>query len=650
MARRNIVGALAPLLLIAACSGGGGNSSSDNPSSSAADPASTASSTNPVDDNQVTASPETLTAGTNPDLVKDIEIAEKAGGGKAASTGPRRNIRNPPAAQTTTERNAFRLLQQTTFGGTEAGIAEVVKKGPKLWLAEQFAMPVSTFGYANNDLIHKTTAKDFCNEQFAAGTPARDNCWRDWFSSDPLKLDFFYQASVGTDQLRQRVGFALSQILVVSDVEVHGTYGLSDYYQMLRDQAFGNYRDILKRVTLHPLMGEYLNMVNNDSSDPNENYARELLQLFSVGTCELNPDASLKGSTCIPTYDNNKVRDYAYALTGWTYPKGGIDPWCDRATNPWCGWTNPKYIKGTMEAVAAKHDSQPRALLSGISLAAGHTPEAALEAVLDSVMNHPNTAPFMSLRLIQSLVKSNPSSGYVQRVASAFTSGKFDTFGEGKRGDLKATIAAIVLDAEARDDNSANTATAGMLRDPVIRMINSVRALNGFTDGERMGKYGWGTALSQPVFNSPSVFNFYSPEYRLPGNASIYAPQFQLASANTNLAWPNFANDLIYWWYNKGEGLSAKTDMLGTKGTKLNYAVFESGAADPDALVARLDRLLTGGTLSPAARTAVVTALKEYTDKDTWLTQPDNSSTWQRERFRTAAYLLLSSPHFQIQK
>ncbi len=598
-------------------------------------------------------STETLAAGTNPAQVKPDSAAAggtTSTGGTVATTGPQQDIPNAPPSQPISEKNAFRLLQQATFGATEAGITEAVKKGPRLWLAEQFVMPTSTFGSINNDAIHKTALKDFCNDQFAAGTPARDNCWRDWYSADPLKFDFFYQASTGTDQLRQRVGFGLSQILVVSEVEVNGTYGLSDYFQMLRNHSFANYRDLLKKVTLHPMMGEYLNMVNNDSKEPNENYARELLQLFTVGTCELNPDASLKSGKCIPTYNNTIVRDYAYAMTGWTYPDGGVDPWCDRAVNSWCGWTKPKYLKGSMQGVAAAHDQQPRQLLGGLGLAASRTPEAALETVLDSLMNHPNTAPFISVRLIRSLVKSNPSPAYIQRVAAAFTTGKHDIFGEGKRGDLKATIAAVLLDAEARDDAGASEASAGMKRDPVVLMINSVRALNGFTDGDRMGKYGWGSALSQPVFNSPSIFSYYSPDYNLPGSTTMYAPQFQLSNANTNLGWPNYVNELVYWWYNKGAGLVPKADLAGSKGTKINYDVFERDAADPDALVARLDRLLTGGTLSPAAKAAVVAAMKEYTDKDTRLTNADMATSWQRERFRTAAYLLLSSPHYQIQK
>jgi uncharacterized protein (DUF1800 family) len=636
------------LALVAGCSGGGGGSNT------ASDPSSATGQATNNGAVQTNASEQTKAAGTNPLQMRPPDEIVTASGGSVATTGPTQDLANAPAPQPTSERDAFRLLQQATFGANEASIAETTRKGPRAWLAEQFATPISKYGYTTRDAIHTLGKKDFCMETTVAGTPARDNCWRDWYSADPLKFEFFIQASSGTDQLRQRMGFALSQIFVVSNNEVYGTYGLSDYFQLLRDRAFTNYRDVMRGVATHPIMGQYLNMVNNDAADPNENFARELLQLFAVGTCELNANGSMKGGTCTPTYDNSIVRDYAYALTGWTYPVGGVDPYCDRATNPYCGWTNPEYLKGSMVNVPAKHDKAPRKLLSGINLAAGHTPDAALEAVLDSVMNHPNMAPFVSLRMIQALVKSNPSPDYILRVGSAFNSGKFETFGTGVRGDLQSTIAAVLLDAEARDGiktgASAISPTAGMKREPVLQMINAVRAFNGFTDGDRMGIYGFGSELSQPVFNSPSVFNFFSPEYRLPGRQDLYAPQFQLSNANTNLTWPNFVNQVIYWWYNKGAGLPPKPDVVGATGTKIDYVSFEKDAPDTSVLVDRLDRLLTGGSLSKTAKAAVVAAVNEYTPADTWLTDPGNASSWQRERFKTAAYLLLASPHYQIQK
>ena len=637
---------------LAACSGSGSGDSTDEPKLDTA----TKIGTNPAQimpGNIVAAVPAKSLNGPNqvssgaPQVTLTGATAPPSSG-TVAVTGPSTTaLENAPPEQPISEKGAFRLLQQASFGPTEAGIQEAKAKGPRRWLAEQFAMPVSTFGYRDRDAIHKWPDKNtgFC-DQFATGTAERDQCWRDWYSSDLIKLDFFKQASLGTDQLRQRVGFALSQILVVSEIEVSGTYGLSDYFQMLRDRAFGSYRDVLLSAAMHPAMGEYLNMVNNDASDPNENFARELLQLFSIGTCELNADGTLKGGKCQATYDNAMVREYAFSLTGWTYPVGGVNPWC--TSN--CGWKNPTYLKGKMVGVATQHDTRTHKLLAGTSVAVNSNPAQALNAVVDSLMNHPNIAPFVSKRLIQALVSSNPSPAYVGRVAAAFNAGKYETFGTATKGDLTATLAAILLDAEARDDSSTASATGGMLRDPVIMMVSAVRALNGYTDGERMGKYGWGSSLSQPVFNSPSVFNFYAPDYPLPGVAGMVGPQFQLANANTSLGWFNFANDLVYWWHNKGAGLLPKGDLLGSTGTKLSYAVFEPDAENIAKLVDRLDRLLTGGALGSAGQAAVASALAEYSARDTWLADLNNQSSWQRERVKTAAYLILASPHYQIQK
>jgi uncharacterized protein (DUF1800 family) len=622
--RFRVLGAIAMSIVLVACSSG--------TSDLASAPASSAPST----------------AGTNPDQLVPSQAGTSQGGTIAMSGPSAAAVRNAPAESPLSEKGAFRLLQQASFGATEAGIVEAKAKGPRRWIAEQFVMPVSTYGYRDRDAIHKWADKNtsFC-DQFSAGSPERNNCWRDWISSELIKLEFFKHASLGTDQLRQRMAFALSQIVVTSEVEVSGLYGLADYHQRLRDLAFTNYREVLKLAATHPVMGQYLNMVNNDATDPNENFARELLQLFSLGTCLLNVDGSLKSGRCEATYNNDLVREYAFALTGWTYPVGGVNPWC---ANNKCGWENPTYLKGAMVAVETAHDKQVRRLLSGVTLASGHGASQALESVLDSLMNHPNIAPFIGKQLIQFFVSSNPSPAYISRVATAFIEGKFETFGTGVKGDLQATLAAVLLDDEARNDATFDSAAAGKLREPVVMMVSAVRALNGYTDGERMGKSGWGSSLSQPLFNSPSVFNFYAPDYPLPGNPGVVAPQFQLVNANTTLGWSNFANDLVYWWYGKGQGVAPNVELLGSTGTKVSYAAFESDAADSAKLIDRLDRLLTGGKVSATGRRAIATALDVYTSADGWLADANNQSSWQRERVKTAAYLLISSPHFQVQR
>ena len=249
-------------------------------------------------------------------------------------------------------------------------LAEAMRQGPRKYLLAQMDQPVSRYSYSTSagqrrSAIHTAGAMDFC--QTVSG--GQENCWRDYYSSLPVQWEFFRHAVSNPDQLRQRLAFALSQIMVTSDRELDGTYGFAEYHQMLRDHAFGNYRTVLEKVITSPFMGAYLNMADNDPADPNENFAREMLQLFSIGACELEEDGSLRSGKCVATYSNEIVRNYAYALTGWTYPAGGVDPWCD-ANCSRSRWTNPRYYRGPMLAKASHHDQQPRPLLSGVVAAA----------------------------------------------------------------------------------------------------------------------------------------------------------------------------------------------------------------------------------------------------------------------------------------
>jgi uncharacterized protein (DUF1800 family) len=483
------------------------------------------------------------------------------------------------------------------------------------------ALPASTYSSGGTGAVHQHTAStDFC-------VGRGDNCWRDWSSSTPLVWDFYRNAVDRPDQLRQRVALALQQILVVSEVEVSGTYGLRSHHNMLLNNAFGNYREILRKVSLSPVMGDYLDNVNNDKSAPNENFARELLQLFAIGTCELNVDGSLQGGTCRSTYDNDVVREYAYALTGWTYPAGGSTPY-----GCWPRGANCRYLDGDMVPVADFHDSQARTLLSGVSLPAGHTATAALNAVLDSLMVHPNTAPFVSKQLIQHLVTSNPSPAYVQRVATAFTTGRSGTFGRGQRGDMQATVAAILLDPEAR--SAAPGPSAGRLREPVQLFTGALRALNGRTDGDALG-WWWGDELRQHIFRSPSVFNFYPPDYPLAGT-SLVGPAFGIHNANTALQRVNFINYLVFW-----NGSNPNTSVPNALGTRINLTAFTTDAADPARLVDRLSLLALGETLPPTSRSAVIQAVSAYT-------QQSSGNDYLNQRTRQAAYLIFSSPQYQV--
>jgi uncharacterized protein (DUF1800 family) len=523
----------------------------------------------------------------------------------------------------TTLRDAARLADQATFGATEALLTSMRTQGVEAWLAAQFAATGSSYTRGGDATIHTTLVEDFCATR-------NSHCWRDYFSTEPLMWDFYRNAVTQTDQLRQRVAFALSQINVVSSVEVAGTYGFRHHHNMLLGNAFGNYREVLRRVALSPVMGDYLDNVNNDKVNPNENFSRELLQLFAIGTCKLNLNGTLESGRCVPTYDNEAVRNYAFALTGWTYAPGGVSVW-----GCWPRGANCAYLGADMVAAPTLADNQARTLLGGYSVPAVRTPAAALNTVLDSLMAQPSMAPFIGKQLIQHLVKSNPTSAYVARVSAAFNSGRYvggtRSFGSGVKGDLTATVAAVLLDTEAR--NSAPPLVAEKLREPVMMMTGLLRALNGTTDGGAMG-WWWGEAMRQHVFRSPSVFNFFPPDYPIIGTRLV-GPAFGIFNVNTAFSRLNYINQLVIWG-----GMTVDTSIPGALGTRVSLTAFEADADNPTVLVDRLANLATGGRMTSASKQAIVAAVAAWT--------PQQSASWRAERVKTAAYLVFASPAYQV--
>ena len=532
----------------------------------------------------------------------------------------------PAVATDAATRDAVRLATQASFGPSEVLIADIRTKGSSAWVANQMTLASSRYISGGSNAVHRVTSNiGFCDQAANKGP----ECWRNNYSTVPLLWDFYRNATTRPDQLRQRVAFALQQIVVVSGTEADGTYGFRNYHNVLLDNAFGNYRQVLKKVALSPVMGDFLNNVNNDKAAPNENFAREFLQLFSVGTCLLNADGSLRGGACAPTYDNDVVRAYAYALTGWTYPAGGATPW-----GCWPQGTNCRYYAGDMVPVASRHDTQPRTLLSGVSLPNGHLAPAALEAVLDSVMQHPNTAPFIGRQLIQHLVSSNPSPAYTSRVASAFTSGRHANFGTGQRGDLAATVAAVLLDPEAR---SATTAyNAGKLRDPVLMFTGVLRGLNGQSDGDALS-WWWGEELREHVFRPPSVFSFFSPDYPVAGTALV-GPAFGIHNANAALQRLNYLTYLLDWG-----GSTPNSSVPNATGTTIDLSRFTADAADAGRLVDRLSVIATGQALPAGTRSEIIKAVS-------WWTASTDATNWRTNRVKAAAYLVFASPDFQVQR
>ena len=532
----------------------------------------------------------------------------------------------PPPAVDAAVRDAVRLATQASFGNTEALAAEIKTQGASRWIASQMTLASSRYSSGGNGTVHQNTSNTgYCDQPAHAGP----HCWRDNYSTVPLVWDFYRNAIARPDQLRQRVAFALQQIVVVSGTEADGTYGFRNYHNTLLDNAFGNYRQVLKKVALSPVMGDFLNNVNNDKSAPNENFARELLQLFAVGTCQLNADGSLRGGACAPTYDNDMVRSYAYALTGWTYPAGGATPW-----GCWPKGTHCRYYGGDMVPVETRHDTVARTLMSGVTLAAGHKAPAALEAVLDSLIAHPNTAPFIGKQLIQQLVSSNPSPAYVGRVSAAFVAGRYSTFGTGQRGDLAATVAAVLLDPEARSANLI--ANGGKLRDPVLMFTSVLRGLNGRSDGDALS-WWWGEELREHVFRPPSVFSFYPPDYPVAGTALV-GPSFGIHNANAALQRLNYLTYLLEWG-----GSKPTVDVPNAIGTQVDLSKFSSDAADAGKLVDRLSVIATGQPLPAATREEIIKAVS-------WWTVSTDKTNWQINRAKMAAYLVFATPNFQVQR
>jgi len=556
---------------------------------------------------------------------------------EAAAAEARRSALAVSQLTAPSQLDAVRFAQQATMGANEALITTLQSRGLPGWLKDQMALSNSryTSGAANGDAIHKNVSEvGFCDQPAQSGNP---NCWRDYYSTDPLIWDFYRNATGQTDQLRQRVALALHQILVVSGYEVSGTYGIRNYQNNFLTLAFGNYRDVLRKVVLSPVMGDYLDHVNNSPTAPNENFAREMLQLFSLGTCQLQKNGNYVGGKCQPVYDNDMVRNYAFALTGWTYPVGGSASW-----GCWPTGANCQYYGGDMVPAPALRNSSARTLLGGVAVPAGADAATALERVLDSVMGHANIGPFLAKQLIQQLVSSNPTPLYVQHVATAFNNGKFKyvdgdktiSFGAGVKGDLAATVAAVLLDPEARD-TTVNPANGGKLRSPALFFTSALRVMNGFSDGASLS-WWWGESLKQHMFNPPSVFSYYPPRYPVAGTSKLVGPEFGIHNANGALNRLNYLTYLFDW-----DGSTPDATIPNAIGTKIKVDAFLTSASDATALVDRMSLVMLGQPLAATPRQKVIDAVG-------WWTVQRDSQNWQSKRVRAAAYLIMASPDYQV--
>jgi uncharacterized protein (DUF1800 family) len=500
------------------------------------------------------------------------------------------------AAVLATAPAAVRFLEQSTFGPTNALIAQVQASGFTSFLTSQFAATASTYPDPASTVTSIT----------------------------PTAQIFFTNAMNNPDQLRQRVAFALSQIFVTSNVTV-APQGMAPYMRTLSTDAFTNYRTIMQDVTLTPAMGLYLNMVNNDKPNTtngthaNENYSRELMQLFTLGLNLINEDGSLQldaNGNPIPTYSQAQVTAFGRVYTGWTYP---TEPGSTLVIH------NPQYFLGPMELFASNHDTGSKTLLEGTTLAAGQTGTADLQGALDNIFNHPNMPPFVSALLIQHLVTSNPSPAYVKRVADVFQAGVFQGFGTGTRGDMQAVIAAILLDPEARrgDDPSTTVSTDGHLREPILYITNLLRAFGATTDG--LQPVNFATNMNESPMRSGSVFNFFPPNYVIPGTTML-GPEFDLQTTAVTLVRINFVNSFAF-------------STLGT-GTTVSFTTYANMASNPSAMIDALNALLLHGTLSAASKTAILTAVNAV----------PTGTNQNLVRAETAIYLIASSSQYQVMR
>jgi len=524
-----------------------------------------------------------------------------------------------------------RFMEQATFGANPTLETRLRRIGISTWINEQMeekrdangAVRYSTYPYPNLQL-QPTTAPTSCNV----------NCQRDNYSMYPLQNWFFREALYGEDQqLRRRVSWALSQIWVVSGRETVQGARMLPYIQVLDRNAFGNYRDLMREMTLTPAMGNYLDMAISTRQNPNENYAREILQLFSIGLFMLNQDGTMKHDSQgdpIPTYTQAEVNGFTKVFTGWTF--------CGQE----CPDTQPGIVnyRAPMVLNPANHDTTEKQVLSypgSVSIIpAGLTADQDLEMALDNVFYHPNVAPFIGKMLIQQLVTSNPTPAYVGRVSAVFNDN-----GQGVRGDLKAVVRAILTDPEARG-NLKTDPDYGHLREPVLFVSNLLRPANptsspnaaGSCNNQSDGVLNGATiVLDQDVFNPPSVFNYYPMTYTLQ-NTDLSAPEFGIFSTGTALKRPNFVNQMVF-----GTGVPTGTNI--PCGTKIDLSRWQSlAAADGTGaqLVDTMNTEILHGSMSPTVRGHILQAVQAVAQADSL------------KRARTALYLVTTSSQFQVQR
>jgi len=489
-------------------------------------------------------------------------------------------------------RAANRVLEQATWGPTQTPDSTLETQGFEAWFAGQISASSSTYPD-----LPQYNAQGNSNTNLA-----------------PAQVQFFQNALSNPDQLRQRVAFALSEIWVISELGVNNASAFPPLMRTFQNDAFGNYEQLMKDVTLNAGMGNYLNMANNDKANvskgtaPNENYGREVMQLFTLGLSQLNMDGTPvvdSSGNAIPTYSQQDVDAVSAALTGWTYaPMPGFVT----------AGHNRAFFIPPMVPVETNHDTTTKTVL-GNQIPAGQGAELDLADTLHVIFMQPSLPPFISKQLIEHLVTSNPTPAYIARVSETFMNN-----GSGVRGDLRAVVHAILTDPEARagDTSDANDYSFGHMREPVLFVLNLLRGLNGTISGTSAVANA-ATNLGQQLFYAPSVFSYFSPSYRT--QVGLVGPEFQIYSTQTAANRADTVNSVIY-----GGQLDS--------GTKFDLSGFTAVAANNTNLITRINSVFFHDDMSSNLQNAILSALVPLTAAS--------------DKARAALYVALTSGEYQV--
>jgi uncharacterized protein (DUF1800 family) len=586
-----------------------------------------------------------LTATVNPTEPGNLDLQVlNPSPGPATSTDLIAQVTGTPPTLLVSPEDASRFLAQATFGATDGDIHHLSMIGYTAWLNEQFNAPATLHEpVVEQSLILNNapcTASDLkCNAALFVQNNQQETY---------LQQTFWQQAITGNDQLRQRMKYSLTEMFVISSTNPavqNMPRGMANYYDMLGKDAFGNFRQLLEDVTLNPMMGQFLSVLANDKGDanrdPDENYAREVMQLLTIGLYQLNPDGTQKQDPTgqpIPTYSNNDVLGLAKVFTGFSWNVPG-----DQSNT---AWSNCCVYVGTgfgedllqMQNYPGHHSTAEKDFL-GVTIPAQANPDPVgdLKIALDTLFNHPNTPPFFCKQMIQHLVTSNPSPAYVGRVAAVFQDN-----GAGVRGDMKAMIQAILLDPEARESATASSNPQyGKVREALIRYTEWARA---FTAQSRNGSFNLGSTedpiygLGEMSLRSPSVFNWFAPGYVPPGTsiekAGLVAPEMEMTDVSTVVGYLNYMQSAI------------GADAINGPDVFSNYSTEIALAATPDQLVDRINLLLMAGEMDATLRSQILAAVNSIA-----IPSGDQNAitTALANRVKTAIYLTMAAPAYSAQ-